>query len=390
MLALAMATITRPKLFLIDELSLGLSPLVVEQLLGAIESMRQAGTAILLVEQSMNVAVAVADRVYVMETGVVRFSGTADELAAHPELLWSVYVQKASDALAAPAPGPSTPNRDGRPEVEVRGLSLSFGGNNALHDVSLHADHGEIVGIIGPNGAGKTTLFDVVSGFLHADAGRIELAGVDVTDRTASARARLGLGRSFQDSRLFSGLTVRDAVAVSLERFTDVRDPFNAVLRLPLQVRTEAAVMQRVDELLDLFGLDRYAESLVSELSTGSRRLVDLAAVVAHQPSVVLLDEPSSGVTQREVEAMVGLLRTVRDRLDATMLVVEHDIAFIAELADRVVAMDRGAVLTSGPPGDVLASPLVVEAFLGSNSLVLSRSGVAATPTTTTTEVDQK
>ena len=390
MLALAMATITRPKLFLIDELSLGLSPLVVEQLLGAIESMRQAGTAILLVEQSMNVAVAVADRVYVMETGVVRFSGTADELAAHPELLWSVYVQKASDALAAPAPGPSTPNRDGRPEVEVRGLSLSFGGNNALHDVSLHADHGEIVGIIGPNGAGKTTLFDVVSGFLHADAGRIELAGVDVTDRTASARARLGLGRSFQDSRLFSGLTVRDAVAVSLERFTDVRDPFNAVLRLPLQVRTEAAVMQRVDELLDLFGLDRYAESLVSELSTGSRRLVDLAAVVAHQPSVVLLDEPSSGVAQREVEAMVGLLRTVRDRLDATMLVVEHDIAFIAELADRVVAMDRGAVLTSGPPGDVLASPLVVEAFLGSNSLVLSRSGVAATPTTTTTEVDQK
>jgi ABC-type branched-subunit amino acid transport system ATPase component/predicted MFS family arabinose efflux permease len=390
MLALAMATITRPKLFLIDELSLGLSPLVVEQLLGAIESMRQAGTAILLVEQSMNVAVAVADRVYVMETGVVRFSGTADELAAHPELLWSVYVQKASDALAAPAAGPSTPNRDGRPEVEVRGLSLSFGGNNALHDVSLHAGHGEIVGIIGPNGAGKTTLFDVVSGFLHADAGRIELAGVDVTDRTASARARLGLGRSFQDSRLFSGLTVRDAVAVSLERFTDVRDPFNAMLRLPLQVRTEAAVMQRVDELLDLFGLDRYADSLVSELSTGSRRLVDLAAVVAHQPSVVLLDEPSSGVAQREVEAMVGLLRTVRDRLDATMLVVEHDIAFIAELADRVVAMDRGAVLTSGPPGDVLASPLVVEAFLGSNSLVLSRSGVAATPTTTTTEVDPK
>jgi ABC-type branched-subunit amino acid transport system ATPase component len=386
MLALAMATITRPKLFLIDELSLGLSPLVVEQLLGAIESMRQAGTAILLVEQSMNVAVAVADRVYVMETGVVRFSGTADELAAHPELLWSVYVQKASDALVAPAP--PTSNRVGRAEVEVRGLSLSFGGNNALHDVSLHADHGEIVGIIGPNGAGKTTLFDVVSGFLRADAGRVELAGVDVTDRTASARARLGLGRSFQDSRLFSGLTVRDAVAVSLERFTDVRDPFNAMLRLPLQVRTEAAVMQRVDELLDLFGLDRYAESLVSELSTGSRRLVDLAAVVAHQPSVVLLDEPSSGVAQREVEAMVGLLRTVRDRLDATMLVVEHDIAFIAELADRVVAMDRGTVLTSGPPRDVLASPLVVEAFLGSNALVLSRSGDAARPTTTTTEVD--
>ena len=112
--------------------------------------------------------------------------------------------------------------------------------------------------------------------------------------------------------------------------------------------------MQRVDELIELFGLDRFADNLVSELSTGSRRLVDLAAVVAHQPSVVLLDEPSSGVAQREVEAMVELLRNVRDRLDATMLVVEHDIAFIAELADRLVAMDRGTVLTSGSPRDVL------------------------------------
>jgi branched-chain amino acid transport system ATP-binding protein len=373
MLALAMATITRPKLFLIDELSLGLSPIVVEQLLGAIESMRQAGTAILLVEQSMNVAVAVADRVYVMDTGVVRFTGTAAELAAHPELLWSVYLQKASDSLAAHAAGTRSA-RDAH-ELEVRGLALSFGGNAALDDVSVQAGHGELVGIIGPNGAGKTTLFDVISGFLRPDAGRVELRGVDVTDRSAATRARLGLGRSFQDSRLFSALTVRDALAVSLERFTDVADPFNAMLRLPAQVRTEAAVRRRVDELMEMFGLDRFADNLVSELSTGSRRLVDLAAVVAHQPTVVLLDEPSSGVAQREVEAMLGLLRNVRDQLDATMLIVEHDIAFIAALADRLVAMDRGAVIASGTPADVLQSPLVGEAFLGSDPLALSRTG---------------
>lgn len=388
MLALAMATITRPVLFLIDELSLGLSPIIVEQLLGAIEAMRRAGTAILLVEQSMNVAVTVADRVYVMESGSVRFSGAADELAAHPELLWSVYLDKASETLrAAPAAPPAaTPAEPVTAPtglaLQANGLGLSFGGNAALADVSLHADHGEIVGIIGPNGAGKTTLFDVLSGFLHPDRGRVELDGLDVTAHSASARARLGLGRSFQDSRLFAGLTVRDALAVSLERFTDVRDPFNAVLRLPVQVRTEAAVRRRVDELLGSFGLERFADSLVSELSTGSRRLVDLAAVVALEPSVVLLDEPSSGVAQREVEAMVGLLRTVRQRLGATMLIVEHDIAFIAELADRLVAMDRGTVLASGPPRQVLELPAVGEAFLGSDPLSVSRSGTRSTTST--------
>ena len=385
MLALAMATITRPKLFLIDELSLGLSPIVVEQLLGAVETMRQAGTAILLVEQSMNVAVAVSDRVYVMETGVIRFSGTSQELAAHPEVLWSIYLQKASRSIAASATRAHHRTTDGRPpDLEIRGVSLSFGGNAALVDVSLRADHGEVVGIIGPNGAGKTTLFDVVSGFLRPDAGRVVLAGVDITDRSASGRARLGLGRSFQDSRLFAGVTVREALAISLDRFTDVGDPFNAMLRLPALVRTEAAVSARVDELMEMFGLERFADNLISELSTGSRRLVDLAAVLALQPTVVLLDEPSSGVAQREVEAMVELLRNVRDRLDATLLVVEHDIAFIAELADRLVAMDRGGVLTSGTPQAVLETAEVGEAFLGTDPLARTRSGPSSGTGTTT------
>ncbi len=373
MLALAMATITRPKLFLIDELSLGLAPIVVEQLLGAIESMRQAGTTILLVEQSINVAMEAADRVYVMESGAVHFSGPTGELAAHPELLWSIYLKQAAESIGAPT---TVSGPGGRHELEVRGVSVRFGGNVVLDDVSLHAARGEIVGIIGPNGAGKTTLFDVVSGFLRADTGRVELSGADVTARSAADRSRLGLGRSFQDSRLFSNLTVRDALAVSLERFIDVGDVFNAILRLPTQVRTETAVAHRVDELIEQFSLGRFADNLVSELSTGTRRLVDLAAIVAHQPRVVLLDEPSSGVAQREVEAMVELLRNLRDHLEATFIVVEHDIAFIAELADRLVALDRGAVLASGSARDVLASTAVEEAFLGSDPLALTRSDI--------------
>jgi branched-chain amino acid transport system ATP-binding protein len=383
MLGLAMATLTRPRLFLIDELSLGLSPLVVEQLLRAVESMRAHGTAILLVEQSMNVAVAVADRVYVMETGAVRFTGTAGELAAHPELLWSVYLDKASESTAGGASLAGTTSYE-VPALDVRNVSVRFGGISALDDVSLEVRHGEVVGIIGPNGAGKTTLFDVISGFLRPDSGGVILDGTELTNQTAATRARLGLGRSFQDSQLFSGLTVREALAVSLERFVDVSDPFNAMLRLPAQVRTEAAVSRRVDDLMELFGLERFADNLVSELSTGSRRLVDLAAVLAHQPSVILLDEPSSGVAQREVEAMGRLLRNVRDRLNATLLIVEHDIAFIAELADRLIALDRGEVIATGDARTVLESPIVGEAFLGTDPLARSRSGP------TRTEVDTR
>ena len=340
----------------------------------------RAGTAILLVEQSMNVAVAVADRVYVMETGAVRFSGSAAELAAHPELLWSVYIDKASEstasgAAAAVAAGAGAIHGHDVPALEVDGVSVNFGGIAALDGVSLQIHHGEVVGIIGPNGAGKTTLFDVISGFLRPDSGEVLLDGTDVTSSAAATRARLGLGRSFQDSQLFAGLTVREALAVSLERFVDVSDPFNAMLRLPAQVRTETAVSRRVDELMELFGIGRFADNLVSELSTGSRRLVDLAAVLAHQPSVILLDEPSSGVAQREVEAMGRLLRNVRDRLDATLLIVEHDIAFIAELADRLIALDRGAVIAAGEPRVVLALPEVGEAFLGTDPLARTRSG---------------
>ncbi len=134
-------------------------------------------------------------------------------------------------------------------------------------------------------------------------------------------------------------------------------------------VRTEAAVGARVDELIELFGLERYASSFVSELSTGTRRLVDLATVVAHAPRLILLDEPSSGVAQREVEQMGELLRRVQRRLGATLVLVEHNIPFVSGLADRLVALDRGRVIAEGPPRDVLARSEVIEAFLGNETV---------------------
>ncbi len=368
MLALAMALLARPRLLLIDELSLGLAPIVVEDLLASVGSLRDGGTAVLLVEQSVDVAVSVADRGYVMESGTLRFAGTAQEIAARPDLLRSIYLREA----ASPRPDGSLVRQVGNsdtPALEVVDVSIAFGGIAALDLVSLAVQPGEILGIIGPNGAGKTTLFDVVSGFERPSAGRVRLHGVDVTDRAPALRARLGLGRLFQDSRLFRNLSVRDVLSLALERFVDVADPLNAMLRLPALQDTEAAIGRRVDELLAAFGLAPYTEHLVSELSTGQRRLVDLASVTAHQPDVVLLDEPASGVAQREIEQMVGVLRTVRDQLSASLLIVEHNMGFVSELADRLVVLDGGAVLETGTPAEVFASERVAAAFLGSTDV---------------------
>ena len=392
-------------LLLIDELSLGLAPIVVEGLLESVRSLRAAGTAVLLVEQSVNVAVSVADRVVVMESGAIRFSGTGSEVRDRPELLRSIFLQRAgarrtdhvaggkrvggaNGAGGATGPGEtaatSLPASAASPALQVRSGSVTFGGIAALDDVSLEAGRGEVVGIIGPERRGQDHPLRRDLRLHRPEAGALLLDGADVTSLPAGARARLGLGRSFQDSSLFPGLSVRDTLAVALERFIDAGDPLNAVLRLPVMVDTEAAVARRVAELLGLFGLEPFADAFVSELSTGTRRLVDLAGVVAHAPSVVLLDEPSSGVAQREVEAMGELLRRVQRTLGATLLVVEHDISFVATLADRLVALDRGAVLAEGEPADVLGRPEVVEAFLGTDPLTRSRSGaLGADPTGT-------
>jgi ABC-type branched-subunit amino acid transport system ATPase component len=241
--------------------------------------------------------------------------------------------------------------------------------------VSLSVAPGEIVGIIGPNGAGKTTLFDLISGYLTPSSGDVVLGGVELGGRGPDARARRGLGRSFQDARLFPAMTVEETLAVALERWVEVRDPFNAALRLPVFQDSESSVAGRVDELIDLLGLGAFRSKFVRELSTGSRRVVDLACVVAHRPSVVLLDEPSSGIAQREAEALAPLLSRIRDTLGASLLVIEHDMPLVTSVADRMVALDQGRVIAEGAPPEVLAHPAVVASYLGDNQDVIARSG---------------
>jgi branched-chain amino acid transport system ATP-binding protein len=245
--------------------------------------------------------------------------------------------------------------------------------------VSLSAYGGEIVGIIGPNGAGKTTLFDAISGFLVVDAGTIVLgegdAAVDVTHLAPARRARIGLGRSFQDGRLFPSLTVAETVALAFERHLEVRDPIGAALHLPFVTDAEADTTARVEELLELLGITDFRDKLGRELSTGSRRIVDLACVLAHQPSVLLLDEPSSGIAQREAEALGPLLLRIRDQTGATLVVIEHDVPLLLSVSDRLIALDLGEIVTSGNPDDVVHDPTVVRSYLGTTEAAIARSG---------------
>ncbi len=384
MLTLGMAFIGRPRLLMIDELSLGLAPAVVGQLLEMVRALRDQGTTIILVEQSVNVALTVADRAYFMEKGEVRFEGPTSELLERPDLLRSVFLRAAATEVEGAPTEARSGLRSGPPVLEVRDVSCRFGGVQALDGISFDVRPGEILGFIGPNGAGKTTLFDVISGYTVADGGEVRMRRddgelVDLHDVPTHVRSWRGLGRSFQDGRLFPGLTVHEAIAVALEQHVEVRDPVAASLHLPSVVDSEEAVRARVDELIDLLALGAYRDKFVRELSTGTRRVVDLACVLAQGPQVLLLDEPSSGIAQREAEALAPVLRRVRDQLGASLLIVEHDLPLLGAISDRFIALDLGRLVTEGRPADVMEHPDVVASYLGTDDATISRSG-APTP----------
>jgi branched-chain amino acid transport system ATP-binding protein len=392
MLALGMAFITRPKLLLIDELSLGLAPTIVEQLLDTVRELNRQGTTVVLVEQSVNVALTVADRAYFLEKGEVRFAGATRDLLARDDVMRSVFLAGAtaaatSSSASANGSHPARTRRRASVEqanldrptlLEARSLAVSFGGIHALDDVSLEVREREILGLIGPNGAGKTTLFDVLSGFLTPTRGRVMLGEWDVTLLPPDARARMGLGRSFQDARIFSSLTVAENLAWALERHLDVRDHAAAALGLPAVRRQEDDIAWSVADLIELMGLGAFRDKFVSELSTGSRRVVDISMALAHDPAVLILDEPSSGIAQRETEALGPLLRQIRDETGCALLVIEHDMPLIASISDRLMALDQGRVVAEGDPASVLADPAVVASYLGTDAAAIQRSGATA------------
>jgi len=267
--------------------------------------------------------------------------------------------------VSRPSPDPA-----GAPILRAAGLSRSFGGVRAVNGVSLAVGAGETLGLIGPNGAGKTTLFELLSGFTKPDDGHIHFRDREITHDSPETRAKLGVIRSFQEGALFPTLTVADAVMVALEREEPTRFG-RSLIGLTGADRRKAV---RAHDLVGMLGLGGYRDHQLRELSTGTRRIAELTCLIALDPVVLLLDEPTSGIAQRESEALGQVLVRVKDQLGLTLVLIEHDIPLVMGIADRVVAMESGRILAAGTPAEIQRDPAVVASYLGTDEQALGRS----------------
>ena len=282
----------------------------------------------------------------------------------------------AVDAPVRPAlPMRSRPAEAVEPAVaalDVVDLTVRFGVTNAVDGMSMTVASGEIVGLIGANGAGKTTFMNALGGYVPS-TGTITMFGTDLTGMSPARRARHGLGRAFQNAQLYGDLTVRETVQVALEG----RHPTSVTATLlgtPGGARRERAQSSEADELVAFLGLGRYANSVVGNLSTGTRRITELACLLALDARVVCLDEPTAGVAQKETEAFGPLIRQLRDEFDLTIVVIEHDMPLVMAISDRVYCMAAGRTIASGPPNVVRNDPGVIASYLGTDERAILRS----------------
>ena len=294
------------------------------------------------------------------------------------------------------APGPSRPAavavvermarpahavaEDGAVPLRCSNVRIAFGGLVAVDDVSIEVRAGEVVGLIGSNGAGKSTLMNAVSGFIPLTGGSINLWGTDVTGLPPHGRARLGVGRLFQDARMFPDLTVREAVQVALE-VVEPSELVPSLLALPPSRRSEAGKAAEAAEYVGYLGLGRYADAYISDLSTGTRRIVELTCLLAQGSRLLLLDEPTAGVAQREAEAFGTLIGSIKDELGASVLIIEHDMPLVMAMSDRIYCLSAGKEIAAGLPDQIRNDPAVVAAYLGTDERAIQRSGAVATVT---------
>ncbi len=274
--------------------------------------------------------------------------------------------------VAARAPE-MRPPPDGAPVLAASEVTVRFGGLTAVDGASLHVGSGEIVGLIGANGAGKSTLMNAIGGYVPA-TGSVTLLGHEVAGKSASYRAELGLGRTFQFATLFPELTVNETLLVALDA-KGHPGMFATALALPRARHHSKATMAEVAELIDFLGLAGYRDHYVSDLSTGTRRVVELAGLLAVGAKVICLDEPTGGLAQRETEAFGPLIGTVKEQLAASVLLIEHDMPLIMGISDRVYCLEAGQVIAEGRPSEVREDPRVIASYLGTDERAIVRSG---------------
>jgi branched-chain amino acid transport system ATP-binding protein len=253
------------------------------------------------------------------------------------------------------------------PLLEITSLSKSFGGVRAVDDVDFHADEGEIVSVIGPNGAGKTTLFNVVTGFYHRDSGEMRFDGHSLVGLKPNQITRLGIARTFQTIRLFPNLTVLENVMVGQHCRTR-SGVLGPILQLPATRKEETRIVQKAQEALAFFG-DRLSgpreDQLAIELAYADRRRLEIARAMATEPKLLLLDEPTAGMTPVEKREMIELISRLRQELGYTVILIEHDMPVVKGASDRVVALDYGEKIAEGTYDEVSKNGRVIEAYLG-------------------------
>jgi branched-chain amino acid transport system ATP-binding protein len=253
--------------------------------------------------------------------------------------------------------------------LSLEGVSRSFGGLMAVGDVGFSVQPGEIFGLIGPNGAGKTTLFNLISGLTPVSAGRISFLGKDILGIAPHKVAGMGMARTFQNIRLFSGMSVLDNVRAPMQAFAET-GLLSDLLGLPASRAQERRIRDRAMELIGLVGLDSKAQDLASSLPYGERRRLEIARALALRPKLLLLDEPAAGLNLAEKAELSAFIRDLRTRFDLTVLIIEHHVPLVMGLCDRLAVLNFGRLICQGKPDEVRNDQCVIDAYLGDSHAV--------------------